>query len=109
MSSAGLAQTRQTIPALDAGMVPDWTLGVCYHDDEKHEALFWETPGFKGGDNRGMRRERADRRARAICAPCPIRAECLEFALAINAAYGIWGGLTTRERRKIRRRRERVD
>ena len=39
--------------------------------------------------------------AKGLCAVCPIREQCLEFALANNEAYGIWGGLTPSERSAI--------
>jgi len=38
------------------------------------------------------------RRAKALCAECPVRAECLTFGLVNNEPYGIWGGLTTPQR-----------
>jgi WhiB family redox-sensing transcriptional regulator len=44
--------------------------------------------------------------ARAICASCPVRAACLEFALATRQENGVWGGLTEIERRRLRRRRQ---
>ena len=37
-----------------------------------------------------------------ICGKCPIASECLEFAMNTNENYGIWGGLTPRERMKLR-------
>ncbi|MEW6155549.1 MAG: WhiB family transcriptional regulator [Actinomycetota bacterium] len=43
--------------------------------------------------------------AKAICATCPVRVACLEFAIATNQPYGIWGGANASERRSIRRRR----
>ncbi len=43
--------------------------------------------------------------AKAICAGCPVRVECLEYALTHNERYGIWGGTSERERRRLRRRR----
>ena len=36
--------------------------------------------------------------ARAVCAACPVRAACLAHALAHDEPWGMWGGLTTRER-----------
>ena len=45
--------------------------------------------------------------AKAICAACTVRAECLEYALANNEQFGIWGGTSNRERRAIRSRRRR--
>ena len=44
--------------------------------------------------------------AKAVCAQCPVRIACLEFAIATNQPYGIWGGANTSERRSIRRRRQ---
>ncbi|MEX2423893.1 MAG: WhiB family transcriptional regulator [Acidimicrobiia bacterium] len=44
-------------------------------------------------------------RATAICASCPVADECLGFAIETNQPDGIWGGYTTKERVKIRRRR----
>jgi WhiB family redox-sensing transcriptional regulator len=44
--------------------------------------------------------------AKAICATCPVRLECLEFALATRQEDGVWGGLTETERRRVRRRRQ---
>ncbi len=43
--------------------------------------------------------------ARAVCAGCPVRGECLDFALAHNEKFGVWGGLSERERRRVRRGR----
>lgn len=40
--------------------------------------------------------------AKAMCAMCDVRAECLEFALAMDEREGIWGGLAPRERRKLK-------
>ena len=42
--------------------------------------------------------------AKAACERCPIRAECLEYALVANVPDGIWGGTTPHERREIGRR-----
>jgi WhiB family redox-sensing transcriptional regulator len=43
--------------------------------------------------------------ALAVCASCPVREQCLDFALTTNQSDGIWGGTTETERRRIRRRR----
>ena len=43
--------------------------------------------------------------AKAICAECPARGPCLEYALTARIAEGIWGGATEDERKRIRRRR----
>jgi WhiB family redox-sensing transcriptional regulator len=44
------------------------------------------------------------REAKKICASCEVRGECLEYALSNDERFGIWGGLSERERRKLRRR-----
>jgi len=43
--------------------------------------------------------------AKAICAICPVRQPCLEYALAHRERDGVWGGATERERRRILRQR----
>jgi WhiB family redox-sensing transcriptional regulator len=43
------------------------------------------------------------REAKKICTGCDVRAECLEYALANDERFGIWGGLSERERRRLRR------
>lgn len=55
------------------------------------EAFFPE----KGGSTRD---------AKKICASCEVRAQCLEYALKNDERFGIWGGLSERERRKLRKR-----
>ena len=45
------------------------------------------------------------REAKEVCRGCVVRAECLEFALQNGEKFGIWGGLSERERRRIRRQR----
>jgi WhiB family redox-sensing transcriptional regulator len=42
------------------------------------------------------------REAKKICGRCDVRAQCLEFALVNNEQFGVWGGLTQRERRRLR-------
>ena len=43
--------------------------------------------------------------AKAVCKGCVVREDCLEFALQNGEKFGIWGGLSERERRRIRRQR----
>ncbi|WP_298182693.1 WhiB family transcriptional regulator [Saccharomonospora sp.] len=45
--------------------------------------------------------------AKAVCARCPVREECLRYALDNGLDYGIFGGLTERERRDLLRRNRR--
>ncbi|HYX97247.1 WhiB family transcriptional regulator [Geodermatophilus sp. SYSU D00779] len=71
-------------PAGDAS----WRLeALCAETDP--EAFFPE----KGGSTRDAKR---------VCSGCTVRAECLEFALANDERFGIWGGLSERERRRLR-------
>ena len=44
------------------------------------------------------------REAKRICSGCEVRSECLEYALQHDERFGIWGGLSERERRKLKRR-----
>lgn len=48
-----------------------------------------------------------DRRheAQAICQPCPVRIECLEYAIDAAEPHGVWGGLTALERKNLRAKR----
>ncbi|MGH8899918.1 MAG: WhiB family transcriptional regulator [Egibacteraceae bacterium] len=46
-------------------------------------------------------------RAKAICATCPVREECLDYALATGQNDGVWGGMSEDERRTERRRQRR--
>jgi WhiB family redox-sensing transcriptional regulator len=44
------------------------------------------------------------REAKRVCLACEVRVECLEYALANDERFGIWGGLSERERRRIKKR-----
>ena len=63
--------------------------GLCAQTDP--EAFFPE----KGGSTR---------EAKKVCLTCDVRQECLEYALAHDERFGIWGGLSERERRKLKKR-----
>ena len=43
------------------------------------------------------------REAKKVCVGCDVRGECLEYALAHDERFGIWGGLSERERRKLKK------
>ena len=68
---------------------PDWVEHARCLDADP-ETFFPE----KGGSTREAKR---------ICASCPVQAECLEHALVNDERFGIWGGLSERERRRLRR------
>jgi WhiB family redox-sensing transcriptional regulator len=59
----------------------------------------------ESGEGVGRRYEN-ERGAKAVCAECPVRIDCLQYALENNTA-GIWGGLTERERRRLRKSKTR--
>lgn len=44
------------------------------------------------------------KQAKDICLGCPVRLECLQYALDRDERFGIWGGLSERERRRLKRR-----
>ncbi|WP_237495967.1 WhiB family transcriptional regulator [Modestobacter sp. L9-4] len=90
---APAADALRTAGVLDVGQDADeqgWQeRALCAETDP--EAFFPE----KGGSTR---------EAKKICTGCEVRAECLEYALGNDERFGIWGGLSERERRRLRRR-----
>ena len=48
------------------------------------------------------------KRAVQYCTGCPVRVDCLLYAINIGEEWGIWGGLTERDRRRVRRGRTRI-
>jgi len=50
----------------------------------------------------------AQNRAKAICSGCVVRTDCLADALDNRVEFGVWGGMTERERRALLRRRPNV-
>lgn len=59
--------------------------------------VFFPPPQFERKADRAER----ERRAKAICAECAVRRECLDYALSIREPHGIWGGLNEVERKAI--------
>lgn len=43
-------------------------------------------------------------KARMLCQGCPVSSQCLAYALENDEQYGIWGGMTTPERRRLKRK-----
>ncbi|WP_138443302.1 WhiB family transcriptional regulator [Sinomonas susongensis] len=78
----------QSAPPIDGELA--WQAdALCAQTDP--EAFFPE----KGGSTRD---------AKKVCGSCTVRAECLEYALSNDERFGIWGGLSERERRRLRKR-----
>jgi hypothetical protein len=62
---------------------------------------------FGPDGERQPEREIRERKAKAVCNACPVRAECLTYAVSRPEKYGTWGGLNEDERSSERRRRMR--
>jgi WhiB family redox-sensing transcriptional regulator len=76
----------------------DWTPAPVGDESWRLDALCAETdPEAFFPEKGGSTRE-----AKRVCVGCEVRAECLEYALANDERFGIWGGLSERERRRIR-------
>ena len=84
-----------------------WAFRAFGRDVDDDNPLAWQTDALcaqtdpeaffpeKGGSTRD---------AKKICTGCEVRGECLEYALSNDERFGIWGGLSERERRKLRKR-----
>ena len=81
----------------------EWAIGWQFRAACRGEesALFFAPNYFE----RREQKEAREAKAKAICARCPVRAECLEYALRIREPHGIWGGLNELERRAMLRSR----
>jgi WhiB family transcriptional regulator, redox-sensing transcriptional regulator len=55
-----------------------------------------------------LEKQAREARAKSVCQRCPVSEPCLEFAMETNQKYGIWGGLTDKERASLKRRRARA-
>ena len=56
---------------------------------------------FPDGESRVARKRTSV--AKAVCGRCPVKAQCLQWALENDERLGIWGGFTAKERRRLRR------
>jgi WhiB family redox-sensing transcriptional regulator len=87
--------------------LPEGPEAYVAHDRWREEALC-----RKPGTNKALwfpdrSRGKGVAEALRICALCPVRTDCLEYALAAPEHHGIWGGMLEHERRIERRKRER--
>jgi WhiB family redox-sensing transcriptional regulator len=76
-------------------MISDWPSQAACRDEDPE--LFFPVSEMGPGARQAAQ-------AKAVCARCPVRAECLEYALDNGLDHGIFGGLTERERRGVRTR-----
>lgn len=72
------------------------------------EMTWVEFARCRGADDQLFPEGKQQKRAAAVCVGCPVRAECLAEALDNRIEWGIWGGLTERERRALLRQRPEV-
>ena len=72
----------------------DWQLRAACRDLDS--AMF-----FHPANERGPAAAARDRAAKRVCAGCPVLASCRRHALSVREPYGVWGGLTVRERESI--------
>jgi WhiB family redox-sensing transcriptional regulator len=86
---SSLATVVSLFVGADEGLLGWQERALCAQTDP--EAFFPE----KGGSTR---------EAKKVCTTCEVRGECLEYALTNDERFGIWGGLSERERRKLKRR-----
>ncbi|MFZ9693019.1 MAG: WhiB family transcriptional regulator [Candidatus Nanopelagicales bacterium] len=83
-----------------AAEIWEWQLdGACRGEDPE---AFFHPEG-----ERGPARANREARAKAICASCPVIAECAAHALSVREPYGIWGGLSEDDREAIYARQKR--
>lgn len=68
-----------------------------------------ESAACRGGDPEELFDDGpGQKRAKAVCMECPVLIECLTEALDNRIEFGVWGGMTERERRALLRRRPNV-
>ena len=83
------------VPVLQVIMTPADLAELAWQDDalcaQTDPEIFYPE---KGGSTREPKR---------VCRACPVRAECLDYALAHDERFGIWGGFSERERRRLKR------
>jgi len=101
-----ISEHRSAVP--DNWFVDPIKLGVpgVRRPDVEENPLAWQTDSLcaqtdpeaffpeKGGSTRDAKR---------ICTSCEVKARCLDYALENDERFGIWGGLSERERRKLRK------
>jgi hypothetical protein len=85
--------SRPDLPCLSESDKP---LDIRYHADQYFDPA--TDPGTQGKSA-----ARAAAEARKLCAGCEVKNECLAFALDTGEEWGVWGGLTARDRKKLRK------
>jgi WhiB family redox-sensing transcriptional regulator len=89
-------------PREDGGLLASWSWrlrAACRHVDS---GIFYSSEG-----ERAPERDAREARAKAICARCPVIGPCAAYAIQHDERYGVWGGLSERERAALRLQRNR--
>jgi WhiB family redox-sensing transcriptional regulator len=85
---------------------PRGRLSAMYTDTMPAPDLAWQAEALcaqTGGDFFFPEPGSSVREAKRICGLCPIRSACLEYALENDERFGVWGGLSEKERLALRR------
>lgn len=99
--SLTLLTSSSSVPTVYPMPPAPWTAVGTADDGWRLDALCAETdPEAFFPEKGGSTRE-----AKRVCTGCAVRAECLESALTNDERFGIWGGLSERERRRLRLQR----
>src|SRR5207237_4762421 len=101
MEAPPAGRSRMPHATDDDDSTPAWQFrAACRGEDA---SLFF-APGYF---EKREEKDRREARAKAICARCTVRVDCLEYALRIREPHGVWGGLNEQERRVLLRDRAR--
>jgi WhiB family redox-sensing transcriptional regulator len=74
----------------------------------RHEAACrWIDPDLFWPQGESVAARKQAEEAKTVCAKCPVRLQCLEWAVEARQDFGVWGGMTERERRVLHRRKPR--
>lgn len=109
VSLADTSSTRQSSAAVVAEQ-PDemWNVAEGWQHQAacrgQDAAYFFAPSYFERRDQKNAR----EAVAKSFCARCPVRLECLEYALDAREPHGVWGGLNEMERRRLLRERARA-
>lgn len=84
----------------------DADLAVTHNPHSREEISWWTLANCLGIDTNLFFPERGNpvAEAKQVCRGCMVRKDCLEYALTNAEVFGVWGGLSGQERRRLRRK-----
>lgn len=98
------AAPKTTRPGAAGQMRPTWDQDLDWQSDAACRGsdanVFFSPTHVESKEERVSR----ESRAKSICSACPVRRECLDFAVVTRETHGIWGGLNELERRHVAER-----